>query len=87
VAAAADCPVAVLFSAKIGPRSYLLDLAAVIRVPEGTGQPPSAFAPALAQFVRALEDYTRDHPWQFFNFYDLWEAAMDPTAAGRKPLT
>lgn len=72
VAAAAGCPVAVLFSAKTGPKSYRLELAAVIRVAGGTGRPAEAYRDDVEQFVRALERYTREHPWQFFNFYDMW---------------
>jgi predicted LPLAT superfamily acyltransferase len=72
IAAAAGAPVAVLFSHKTGPRGYELYLAATIEVPEGTGMHGKALRPAVTSFVEALEKFTQDHPYQFFNFYDLW---------------
>lgn len=86
LAAATGAPVAVLFSAKTGPRRYELELAEVIRVPERTGRPAAAFGPFAARFVAALEAYTEAHPYQFFNFYDLWEGG-EPASPERREAT
>lgn len=72
VAAATGAPIAVLFSHKSGPASYGLELACVIRVPSKVGRGADAVRPYAAGFVRALETYCRQRPYQFFNFYDMW---------------
>ena len=73
LAATTGAPIAVLFSAKTGPASYELELARVIRVPAVAGRSGAAFAPYVAEFAAALEKFTRDHPYQFFNFFDMWQ--------------
>lgn len=73
IASASGAPVAVLFSAKTGPASYELRLCGVIRVPPALGRKAEAYAPFAAEFARSLESYCARHPYQFFNFYDLWQ--------------
>jgi predicted LPLAT superfamily acyltransferase len=72
LASASGAPIAVLLSYKTGPRSYELKLAKVIRVPEGLGRGREQFQPYVAQFANALEEFVGEHPFQFFNFYDMW---------------
>ncbi len=72
VAAAAAAPIAVLFSWKTGPASYELGLAGIIRVPPGIGRRARDYAPFAASYASMLERFTREHPYQFFNFFDLW---------------
>ena len=79
IAAASGAPVAVFFSWKNGPDSYRLQLARTIRVPQLTGRKPETFAPYAAEFAAALEDYCRQHPYQFFNFFDMWQTPSGPT--------
>jgi len=74
VAAATRAPIAVLFSAKTGPRAYEMVLAGVLRVPERAGRDAQGYRPYVEAYVRLLEGYTREHPYQFFNFFDLWSA-------------
>lgn len=81
LASLTDAPIAVLLSAKTGPDEYLLDLHDIIRVPAGLSRRPEAYAPYVGQFAAALEDYCRKHPFQFFNFYDMWDQRAD----GRRP--
>jgi predicted LPLAT superfamily acyltransferase len=73
LASATSAPVAVLFSHKSGPDSHELVLDRVIRVPSGAGRGGDAFRPYVAQFAEALESYTEQHPYQFFNFFNMWE--------------
>lgn len=73
LAATTGAPIAVLFSAKTGPESYELELARVIRVPNVAGRSGAAFAPYVAEFATALGKFTREHPDQFFNFFDMWQ--------------
>jgi predicted LPLAT superfamily acyltransferase len=76
IAAATGAPIGVLFSSKSGPAGYALDLAGVIRVPPDAGKHNRDFLPYVREFAQALESYTEAYPYQFFNFYNLWEADM-----------
>ncbi|MEZ4601642.1 MAG: lysophospholipid acyltransferase family protein [Syntrophotaleaceae bacterium] len=83
LASATGAPVGVLLSAKTGVDSYELRLARVIRVPSGLRRGSEAFVPYVRQFAETLEEYTQRYPYQFFNFYDMWdsefaESAPDP---------
>lgn len=71
LAAVTGKPIMVLFSHKTRINHYRLRLATVIRVPPGVREPADA-VPYAQQFADALEVYVEDHPWQFFNFYDMW---------------
>jgi len=73
IASVTGSPVAVLFSQRSGPGSCELSLCQMIRVRPGLGRSDKEFLPYVSQFVRALESYTRDHPYQFFNFFNMWE--------------
>ena len=70
---ATGAPIAVMFSHKSGPDSYELTVEGVIRVPPEPGRPEKVFGPYAAQFARALESYVQRHPYQFFNFFDMWK--------------
>jgi predicted LPLAT superfamily acyltransferase len=72
IAAATGAPIVVLFSYKSGPAGYTLKVPEVIRVPGETGKKNSDFLPYVKAFAAALEAYTVAHPYQFFNFYDMW---------------
>jgi predicted LPLAT superfamily acyltransferase len=69
-------PIAVLFSYKTGTSDYRIELSRVIRVPIGLGRSNAAYAPYLRQFIETLEAFVASHPWQFFNFHDMWQAVV-----------
>jgi predicted LPLAT superfamily acyltransferase len=73
LASATGAPVAVIFPYKSGPGSYALRVAEVIRVPEIPGKSPESFRPFAAQFALALEGFVSEHPYQFFNFFNMWD--------------
>jgi len=73
IASATGAPIAVLFSHKSGSDSYELALDRIIRVPSRAGRGGDAYRPYAAQFAESLESYTERHPYQFFNFFDMWE--------------
>lgn len=73
IASATGAPVVVFFTSKNGPASYQLKLAKVIRVPELDGSDAETFRPFAEEFSAALEAYCAEHPYQFFNFFDLWQ--------------
>jgi predicted LPLAT superfamily acyltransferase len=74
VAAAAGAPIAFLFSAKTGPNSYEATFAGALEPPATAVGPSDIFRPETERFAAALADYVGRHPYQFFNFFDLWQA-------------
>jgi predicted LPLAT superfamily acyltransferase len=77
IASATGAPIAVLFSHKNGPDSHEMVLDRVIRVPSRIGSKEDAFQPYVAQFAEALESYTERYPYQFFNFFNMWESGEE----------
>jgi predicted LPLAT superfamily acyltransferase len=71
LASATGAPVAVIFPCQSQGQTPLR-LARVIRVPERLGRDPEAYRPYAQQFSQALEAFVAEHPYQFFNFYDMW---------------
>lgn len=74
LASAFGAPVGILHSHRITPIEYELRLIKVIRVPKELGRAMEAYQPWLKEYVETLEAYTHEHPWQFFNFFDMWES-------------
>ena len=72
LASATGAPVAVIFPFRSEQGEYALELAAVIRVPEQLGRKGGAYRPYAEQFAAALERFVAKHPYQFFNFFDMW---------------
>lgn len=71
LASATGAPIAVIFSRELRGSSEL-QLARVIRVPAGLGRKAAAYLPYAREFSAALERFVAEHPYQFFNFYDMW---------------
>lgn len=76
LASATGAPVAVIFPYQNGEGGYALQVAQVIRVPEQLGRSSQAYRPYAAQFADALERFVAEHPYQFFNFFDMWAPAV-----------
>jgi len=72
LAAIAQKPIVVLNTCKTGHSEYELALTEIIHVPAKQGKTADAYKPFAKAYVSSLEAYTRDHPYQFFNFYDMW---------------
>ncbi len=85
LAAATGAPIGVLLSAKTGFETYRIRLAGVIRVAPGCGRRGQDFAPYAQRYACILEEYVRAYPYQFFNFFDLWEPETS-AAAGPGPV-
>ncbi len=75
LAAMNGSPIAVLLSHKTGRSTYRLELSRVIRAQPAAGRDRDAMVRCVRQFSDALSDFVEAHPWQFFNFYDLWESS------------
>lgn len=71
--AASGAPVAVVFPMKTGAESYALNLAQVLRIPHLGGRSGELYRPFVEEYVAALERFVGEHPYQYFNFFDIWE--------------
>lgn len=73
LAAAVQCPVVVLLSAKVGTKKYVVDVSHIIPPPVGgRRRKDAAMGEALQQFADVLEQFVREHPYQWFVFRDIW---------------
>lgn len=72
LAAATGAPVVALFSYKTGPASYQLELFRTITAPVSTGRDAQAFVPCAQEFADSLAAFCQRHPFQFFNFFNMW---------------
>ena len=82
LASATGAPIAVIFPHKSGHDRYVLQVARIIRVPGNLGRSQDAYRPYAVQFLEALEAFVQDHPFQFFNFFDMW---TDPPPRDPEP--
>ncbi|MBN2808100.1 MAG: lipid A biosynthesis acyltransferase [Deltaproteobacteria bacterium] len=78
LAAVTEAPLAVLFPLKTGPDRYHIELAEVIRVPSAAARPLPRLQPYLTRYVKTLENLCAKEPFQFFNFYDMWDQQPEP---------
>ncbi|MBI5056055.1 MAG: hypothetical protein HZB61_05525 [Nitrospirae bacterium] len=74
IAAAAQCPVVVLLSAKISSKKYLVDASHVI-IPRysSRNKKHDDIRSWVQEFARIMEDYTAKYPFQWFVFRDIWK--------------
>ena len=72
LASAAGVPIVILFSFKDGPASYALNFSKIIRLPHNLGRSGKNFLPYVSQYIAELESFVEKHPYQFFNFYNMW---------------
>ena len=72
LASSTGAPLVVLTSRKCDENHYEMVIADVIEVPEGLGRKPEAFTVYAQRYARTLENYCHNNPYQFFNFFDMW---------------
>ncbi|MBF0119101.1 MAG: DUF2062 domain-containing protein [Desulfobacterales bacterium] len=73
IASVTSTPIVIFFSCKTGYNTYELKIAEIIRVPQNIGRKGELFIPYIEKFVHALESFVKEYPYQFFNFYNMWE--------------
>ena len=73
LASASGSPIVFSFALRTGPLQGRLCLENVIRVPQGLGSDAGHYRSYALQYAAALEAFTMKHPYQFFNFFNLWE--------------
>jgi len=72
LAGAAGAPILILLSAKVGYRKYEIRLVKTIHVDPKDAREPESCTKYAQQFADALEEFVHKYPFQFFNFYDMW---------------
>ncbi len=73
LASSTGAPCMVLLTHRTGYLHYTVRLARVIDVPRDLGRQPGNFREYAQEYTHTLEEFVKKHPWQFFNFYDMWE--------------
>jgi predicted LPLAT superfamily acyltransferase len=74
LASAAQCPVAVLLSAKVGVKKHVTDVSHVINPPaRKRGNKDAELQACVQEFARVLEAYSIRYPYQWFVFRDMWQ--------------
>ena len=73
IAAAAGCPVVVLFAAKASAYRYIIDVSNVLYPRyEGRRNKREQLQEWVQKFVAILERYVNQYPYQCFLFHDIW---------------
>jgi predicted LPLAT superfamily acyltransferase len=85
LASVTGAPIVVFFSPRVGPGKVRNIIVDVIRVPSGLGKTPAAYEPYARRFAEAMEKRVRINPYQFFNFFNLWE--QPPSRRSRQTET
>lgn len=65
-------PIAICLTSRIAPCQVHYAIKGILRLPPRLGKDVDAYIPYLTQFVKVMEDFTDEHPYQFFNFFDMW---------------
>lgn len=73
LASATGAMIVFVFARRTKPGCGELSILGRVRVPEGLGKAPESYRPYVQQYTSAMEKFVDDHPYQFFNFYNIWE--------------
>jgi len=74
IAAAAECPVVVLWSARLSGSKYIVDVSHVIRPVKGAkAEKQQMIKNCVQEFAGVLDNYAAQYPFQWFVFGDIWE--------------
>jgi predicted LPLAT superfamily acyltransferase len=79
LAAVSGAPLIATFSLQVGPAEYRFFAQEPQRLSFGAGQDRATQLAAWArQYVSLLESLVKEYPYQWFNFYDFWDASPPP---------
>jgi len=74
IAAAAECPVVVLWSAKLSENKYIVDISHIIRPVKGAkAEKQEKIRNCVQEFAEVLDNYAAQYPFQWFVFHDIWK--------------
>ncbi|MEA3544746.1 MAG: lysophospholipid acyltransferase family protein [Thermodesulfobacteriota bacterium] len=73
LASATGAPIVALLSHKVGGNRYAIKISSPIEVPANLGRGKENFIPYVQEYAEILERFCEEHPFQFFNFFDMWQ--------------
>ena len=76
LAAMQGTPIAIMLSYRESRSRYRVELSEIIRVPVLIERNPDAYIPYGRQYLRCLTNFVQDHPFDFYNYYDMWESNL-----------
>ena len=76
-------PMVLMLGIYLGANRYRLVFENLYDFSQVTGNRQAAIDEALHLYVARIEHYSRTYPYNWFNFFDIWESA-NPVAAGEK---
>jgi predicted LPLAT superfamily acyltransferase len=83
LAAVSGAPLIATFSLQVAPATYRFFAEPPLQLSFGRGSSRESQLRAwVEEYVRQLEGLARQYPYQWFNFYDFWDAAP-PTLPGK----
>ncbi len=74
LAAMQGTPIAVVLSHRENRSKYRVEVFGVIRVPPGLNRKPDAYEAYGREYTQYLTHFTEKHPFEFYNFYDMWDS-------------
>ncbi len=75
LAAITGAPLIATFSIQVAPAAYRLVAQPPVRLAFTSGQDrETQLRGWVESYVRQLESLVREYPYQWFNFYDFWDA-------------
>jgi len=78
LAAAADCPLVVMETAKVSSYSYVVDMSNVLYPRyEGRRDRVGQLQPWVQSFATLIEKFVEEHPYQCFLLRDVWNEEGD----------
>ena len=72
LASMTGAPVAVICSPRQGTSAIISRVYDVLEIPGALHKKPQGMAPFAERYAHALERFTQEYPYQFFNFHNLW---------------
>jgi len=73
LAAMQGTPIAILFSHKVGGSRYRVEMPGIIRVPNTINRNAHVYLPYAQEFIGYLTEYVQKHPFDFYNFFQMWK--------------
>ena len=73
LASVTGAPIVIIFSYRCGMVKVRNIVARILRVPANLGKNPAVYQPYARLFAETLEESAHNCPYQFFNFYNMWD--------------
>ncbi|MBI9080497.1 MAG: lysophospholipid acyltransferase family protein [Pseudodesulfovibrio sp.] len=75
IASAMEVPIIATFSHRTGAGQGQIWISRLIDVPQNLGRSMDAYRPYAQLFADGLDEFVDAHPFQFYNFFNMWKNA------------